>query len=148
MTGNGKWLSLHLRLFKNGTIQAKDFFELVSRRLRSGELAPDEAEIIAGWFDCLAQGKTAKQIFSSKGGRPRGTTSKRKAAPNGKVPDDVDIAWIVRRMYGLTPMTWKEVEDEVGKRFGLDPENVKGIYKKYKKELAPDPEIQGKKPPR
>jgi len=101
---------------------AKKLYRMVSERIRA-RMLPEDADVIAGWFDRLAAGESPARVFPAKSaGRPK------KAGI-----DDIDIAWIVRQnlQRGLQP---GEVYRGVGKAHGLGWRTVANIYSKIKKQ--------------
>lgn len=106
---------------------AAKLYAMVASRIRS-RLAPEDAAIVAAWFDQLAKGETPDKVFPRKRpGRPKNTT-------NTARPDDFDIANIVRQSLaaGLKPA---EVYKGVAKAHRMKPRTVANIYGRLKSQL-------------
>lgn len=109
-------------------------FRMVAERIRS-RLDPGESDVVAEWFDRLAAGDEPKSVFwLDLAGRPRGKTRARKPMTYGRIPDDIDIAWIVRQNIGKAPKS--EIYAGVAKAFGMKAGTVRNIYAKNKALLA------------
>ena len=112
---------------KNADIKPK-LYRMVAERLRTRVLDEDEAEVIAEWFDRLAAGEPAKEVFPRKpAGRPKGTTPRKL--------DDIDIAWLVRRAIeaDIKPTAAYRL---VADAHGLDWQSVRNLYSKLRGELG------------
>lgn len=115
-------------------------FGTVAARVRA-RLDPADADVVAGWFDRLASGEDPAEIFmTNRGGRPKGRTDQRKLMPDGREPDDWDIAFIVhqnmKRRLGMEPRPKATlIYKGVAKAFGMDDRTVSNIYSRCKKDL-------------
>jgi hypothetical protein len=107
---------------------APHLWALVAELIRS-RLDPADAAVVAAWFDRLAEGEPPESVFPGvKRGRPRGAT-------RGRVPDDFDVAWLVRDAInsGMRP---PEAYRAVAEGCGLAPGSVRNIYGRLKDELG------------
>lgn len=106
--------------------------------VRKRVLSESEAEVIAQLLERIANGEDpAKALGFKKAGRPRAANKQRKPMANGEIPDDYDIAWIVRQH--TDGRTAEEIYRGVGKAFGLEWTSVRNIYSKLKGRLASPP---------
>lgn len=110
-------------------------FRVVAERIRS-RLSPDDARIVAVWFERMANGEDPSSVLAPKrAGRPKGSTNKRGLMPDGSVPDDIDVAWIVRqnRDQGVKAGV---VYAKVGRALGIPSGTVRNIYRRNKDKLG------------
>lgn len=109
-------------------------YRIVAQRVKTRCLDHDEAEIIAAWFERLGAGEDPKDVFPKFAGRPKGKTKDRKPLADGRMPDDYDVAWIVKQNIerGMKPA---DVKKAVAKALGMDARTVGNIYSKLKPEI-------------
>jgi hypothetical protein len=112
---------------------APELFGMIAETLRA-RLDPDDAIVVATWFDRMAAGEApAAVLLPRSGGRPKGATKARKPMPDGRIPDDLDIAWIVHT--NLCRNKAGVVYKGVAKAFGMTAGRVRNIYSEHRAEL-------------
>jgi hypothetical protein len=105
--------------------EARKLYGHVADLVRS-RLAPEDAAIVAPWFDRLATGEALERVFPSqkKRGRPKDATRL----------DDIDIAWICRQHIDARTLKPREVYAGVAKAHRLQPATVANIYSRIKRQ--------------
>jgi hypothetical protein len=130
-------ISLYAKLACTNSDAAKMLYRLVSERVRS-RLSPEDAAVIAAWFDRLAKGEDARTVFprtSRRRGRPRGSRSYPVGPTRVERPrvDDIDIAWMVRQRLETGNPKPGQVYAEIAKALRMKARNVANIYARVKK---------------
>lgn len=114
-------------------------FRAVAEVLRS-RLRPEDAAVVATWFDRMAAGESPTDVLTpSRAGRPKGKTSDRGPMANGRIPDDIDVAWIVRQNLAIAQETGVRpgvVYAGVAKALKMSTGTVRNIYSRLKDELG------------
>jgi hypothetical protein len=115
---------------------APKLYRMVSERIRA-RLDPDEAAVVAAWFDRLAAGEDPRKVFATN------SRGRKKKGKDG--PDDYDIAWIVHLAieHGVEPTNvYREVAKRItvtgkhGERKPMDHRTVANIYSRLKAEIT------------
>ena len=120
-------------------------FGAVHERIRSQLLTHDEAALIAGWFQRLADGQAPARVFLGETrGRKRGSnTTEFLKGKDVAFPDHADLCWNIRRAIASTGD-----EDRIFKLFadhyGKTPDYLQRLYKQILPTLAADPELTNK----
>lgn len=117
-------------------------FRAVAERVRSCMLDPDEAAVIATWFDRLAAGDDARKVFFNETrGRPKGATGMKVVrGQEVRLPDHLDLAWSMRRAIAAGH-AGDTVFAHVAKLYGVQPDTVRDIYEANVPLLADDPSL-------
>jgi hypothetical protein len=116
-------------------------YRVVAETLRS-RLDPDDALIVASWFDRLAAGANPKAVFPAPKGRKRGSTTKRGPMADGRIPDDIDVTWLVRQAKERHNLTAAEASRKVAEALKMDPRTVQNIYTRDRDKLPMSPDSQ------
>lgn len=116
-------------------------FRAVAERLRTGLLTEDEAALIAGWFDALADGKNpADVLLGERRGRPSGkNTATYIKGMDVSLPDHVDLCWTMRRAIARTGNE-DQVFGVVAEKFGKTVDHIRRLYQEIEPTLANDPD--------
>jgi hypothetical protein len=110
-------------------------YRIVAEAIRS-RLDPADAAIVAPWFDRLGAGEKAEAVFELPKGRRRGRTAKRGPMGDGRIPDDYDVAWLVKQAAERYRMTPTAAAQHVAAALQMNTATVRNIYVKLKGELG------------
>ena len=126
---------LNLLLEQRDEEAQKLAYRIIAERAKTRVLDPDEAQIVADWFDRLGAGEDPAKVSPKFGGRPKGKTAERTPMPDGRIPDDYDVAWVVKQNLerGIKP---GDVYAGVARAFGMNKTNVRNIWVRLKGEIA------------
>lgn len=118
-------------------------FRAVAERVRTGLLTNDEAAVIAGWFDQLADGKKPEDVlFGERRGRKRNAnTATYLKGRDVSLSDHVDLCWTIRRGIAQTGNE-ERVFETVAKHFGKTTDHIRRLYRRIEPTLSPDPSIK------
>lgn len=128
-----------------GNIEDAEFLcRMAAQIVRKRVLSESEAEVIAQLLEKIADGDDpAKALGVKPVGRPRKKNGQRKPMANGDIPDDIDVAWIVRQhILEKDGRKKSDIYKGVAKAFGMDERSVQRIYLKRKVDLGPPPTSQ------
>lgn len=117
-------------------------FGAVADSIRSCRLDPDEADVIAKWFERMRDGeKPADVLLGERRGRRKGATGgKFIKGETVHLPDHVDLTWRMRQAiaFGHAP---EVVFNSIAEMYGVTAAHVAEIYATHVGTLADDPTI-------
>lgn len=117
-------------------------FGAVAERIRTGLLTVDESELIAGWFEQIAEGKKPQDVLfgERRGRRPGANTVTYLKGQDVLLPDHVDLCWSIRRWIARTGNEEK-IFEIAAKHYGKTADHIRRLYKEHEPTLAPDPDL-------
>lgn len=132
-----RMMDSHVKGQKRATL-----FRAVAERIRTCMLDPDEAALIAKWFDRLAAGEdSTKILWGETRGRPkRSTGGKFIGGEVVRLPDHVDLCWTIRQAIARGNAD-DVVFGEVAELYGVTSGHIAKLYARILPTLGIDSSI-------
>lgn len=120
----------------------RKLFAAAAARVRTGLLTPDESELIASWFEQIADGKNPQDVlFGERRGRKRNAnTATYLKGREVSLPDHVDLCWTIRRGIAQTGNE-EQIFKTVADHFGKTTDHIRRLYRQIEPTLGPDPSL-------
>lgn len=120
----------------------REFFGAVAARVRTGLLTNDESELIARWFEQIADGNNPEDVLfgERRGRKPNANTATYLKGRDVSLPDHVDLCWSIRRWIAQTSNE-EQIFKIVAKHFGKTTDHIRRLYRRIEPTLAPDPSL-------
>lgn len=120
----------------------RELFGVAAARVRTGLLTNDEAELIASWFEQIADGKNPQDVLfgERRGRKPGANTVTYLKGQDVSFPDHLDLCWSIRRWIARTGDE-EQVFKIAAKHYGKTADYIRRLYKDTEPKLAPDPDL-------
>lgn len=120
----------------------RELFGVAADRVRTGLLTNDEAELIASWFEQIADGKNPQDVLfgERRGRKPNANTTTYLKGQDVSLPDHVDLCWSIRRWIALTGNE-DQIFKTVAEHFGKTTDHIRRLYRRIERTLGPDPSL-------
>ena len=115
----------------------------MAERVRTRYLTEGESQLIAHWFDQLAEGKDPRKVlYGETRGRPRGSTNRKHiAGQDVAMPDPFDLAWSMRRAIARTGDKDRIIR-LVAESYDRTADYIRDLYDQTLPKLGDDPDLK------
>lgn len=122
--------------------ERRQLFRAAAARVRTGLLTEDESELIAQWFEQIAEGRNTDDVLfgERRGRKPNANTVTYLKGRDVSLPDHVDLCWSIRRWIARTGNE-DQIFETVAKHFGKTTDHIRRLYKRVEPTLGPDPSL-------
>lgn len=120
----------------------RQLFGAVAERVRTGLLTNDESELIASWFEQIADGKNPQDVLygERRGRKPSANTVTYLKGRDVSLPDHVDLCWSIRQWIARTGNE-EQIFEIVAKHFGKTTDHIRRLYRRIEPTLGADPSL-------
>lgn len=111
-------------------------FKLAAERVKTCLLWPDEAELIASWFEAIAKGESPKKVlFGETRGRPKGvTTTKIVKGKEVQLPNHFDLVFMMKQAIA-DDHSEADVVASFARKFDHEIRYIQGVFDLLKEDV-------------